>query len=359
MDFTLSEEQQAVFDLTSQILGDRLDMERLREVEAGDDWFDRQTYAELAKAGLIGVALAEDVGGGGQDLVAWGQVLRAQGANVAPMPVLPTTLAALAIDQLGTDEQRRRLLPAVIDGTRVLAVADQEPFDEDLRHPRSTVAGGRLTGTKIVVEYGTAADQFVVSALDEGGSPALFVVEGDADGLSRTLSLSTRLEPVTQVDFADTPAETLGGTTAVDWLVDRHLLALCATQVGVSETALRLTAEYTSEREQFGRPVATFQAVTQRLADQYINVNGIRLTCSAALWRLDHGLDAADGILVAKWWASERAQEVVHATQHCHGGMGVSVDYPLFRYTLWSKHLTVSLGAGTRQLRALGARLAG
>ncbi|MDH3705826.1 MAG: acyl-CoA/acyl-ACP dehydrogenase, partial [Acidimicrobiia bacterium] len=347
------------FDLASQILTDKLDIERLREIEATDDWFDRDAYAELARTGLVGIALTEAVGGGGQDLVAWSQVLRAQGASVAPMPLLPTMLGSLAIDQLGSDEQRRRLLPGVVDGSRVLAVADQEPNDEDVRAPGARVADGALTGTKIVVEFGAVADQLVVSALDDSGQPRLWLVEADARGISRTRSTSTRLEPLFQLDFDATPAEPLGGDGAVDWLVDRHLLALCSTQVGVSETALKMTAEYTSQREQFGRPVATFQAVTQRLADQYINVNGIRLTTAAAIWRLANGVDAADAILVAKWWASERAQDVVHATQHCHGGMGVSVDYPLFRYTLWSKHLTVSLGGGTRQLRALGARLAG
>ncbi|MDH5238990.1 MAG: acyl-CoA dehydrogenase family protein, partial [Acidimicrobiia bacterium] len=118
MDFTLDEQQQAVYDLTARILDDKLDMERLRAVEAADEWFDRDIHAELAKAGLVGVALAEDVGGGGQDLVAWGQVLRAQGNHVAPVPLLPTTLAAITIDKHGDAEQRRELLPGVVEGTR-------------------------------------------------------------------------------------------------------------------------------------------------------------------------------------------------------------------------------------------------
>ena len=113
MDFTLDEQQQAVYDLTARILDDKLDMERLRAVEAADEWFDRDIHAELAKAGLVGVALAEDVGGGGQDLVAWGQVLRAQGNHVAPVPLLPTTLAAITIDNHGDAEQRRDCCPGL------------------------------------------------------------------------------------------------------------------------------------------------------------------------------------------------------------------------------------------------------
>ena len=358
MDFTLDEQQQAVFDLSGQILGDKLDMERLREIEAADEWFDRDLWAELAKAGLIGIGLAEDVGGGAQDLVALAQVLRAQGATVAPLPLLPTMLAALAIDAHGSADQRTSWLPGVVDGSTVLSVAVQEPFDENVTRPGVTFINGTITGTKTVVEFSDQAARLVVTATGPDG-PALFLVDGSDPSVTRSAHVSTRLEPLHELSFDATPAEPLGhDPAAVDWLIERLLAALCDTQIGVSETALSLTADYTTTRQQFGRPIATFQAVTQRLADQYINVNGIRLTTFAALWALAHDRPASDDVLIAKWWASERAQEVVHASQHCHGGMGVSVDYPLFRYTLWSKHLTTSLGAGTRQLRALGAGLA-
>jgi alkylation response protein AidB-like acyl-CoA dehydrogenase len=199
----------------------------------------------------------------------------------------------------------------------------------------------------------------VVTAVGEDG-PGLFLVDLSANGITRTEGRSTRLEPLWELEFDGTPANPLGagGSTSVDWLVDHLLMGICATQLGVTEQALRMTAEYTSEREQFGRPLATFQAVTQRLADQFVNVGGIRLATLSAAWRLAQGLDAREDLLIAKWWASERATEVAHATQHCHGGMGVAKDYPLHRYTLWNKHLTTSLGAGTQSLRSLGGLLA-
>jgi acyl-CoA dehydrogenase len=107
-----------------------------------------------------------------------------------------------------------------------------------------------------------------------------------------------------------------------------------------------------------GGRIATFQGVGQRLADEFVNVGGIRLVTLWAGWRLANGVDATEDLLVSKSWASERATDVANATQHCHGGMGVAIDYPLHRYTLWNKHLTVSLGAGTQSLRALGDHLA-
>jgi len=129
-------------------------------------------------------------------------------------------------------------------------------------------------------------------------------------------------------------------------------------QLGVTERALRLTADYTSRREQFGRPIASFQAVHQRAGDAYIDVTAIRLTCWQAAWRLASDLPAAAEVAVAKFWASEAAHRVVYAAQHLHGGIGVDVDYPLHRYYLWAKRIELLLGSGTRQLARLGAELA-
>ena len=364
MDFTLDEAQQAVADLADQILGDCLDTEHLLAIEdameAGGAWFDADLWASLATAGLLGIALREDVGGGGLDAVALAILLRAQGNHVAPLPLLPHGVASLAVDRFGSEEQRRRLLPGCTDGSLILTVAVQEYLDDQTREPAVRVTGGGLHGTKIVVEAADLAGHAVVTSVGEDG-PGLFLVDLSGDGITRTEGRSTRLEPLWKLEFDGTPAEPLGtaGATAVDWLVEHLLMSICATQLGVTEQALRLTATYTSEREQFGRPLATFQAVTQRLADQFVNVGGIRLATLSAAWRLAQGFDAREDLLIAKWWASERATEVAHATQHCHGGMGVARDYPLHRYTLWNKHLTTSLGAGTQSLRALGSLLAG
>ena len=360
MDFTLNEAQKAVADLAAQILSDRLDTEHLLAIEeTGDAWFDADLWASLATAGLLGIALGEDVGGGGLDAVALAILLRAQGNHVAPLPLLPHGVASLAVDRFGSEEQRSRLLPGCVDGSRILTVAVQEYLDDRTREPAARVARSLLDGTKIVVEAADLAGHAVVTAVGEDG-PGLFLVDLSDSGITRVEGRSTRLDAVWQLGFDGTPAEPLGSPdpAQVDWLVDHLLMGICATQLGVTEEALRLTAGYTSEREQFGRPLATFQAVTQRLADQFVNVGGIRLATLSAAWRLSQGLDAREDLLIAKWWASERATEVAHATQHCHGGMGVAKDYPLHRYTLWNKHLTTSMGAGTQSLRSLGGLLA-
>ncbi|WP_419919569.1 acyl-CoA dehydrogenase family protein [Candidatus Poriferisocius sp.] len=367
MDFTLTEEQQAVADLANRIMGDRIDMERLAAVETAGGWFDRDVYGELAAAGLVGIALGTDVGGGGLDLIAAGQVLEAQGRHVAPVPLWSGMLAAMAVDDFGTPEQRRRELPGCADGSNVLTVGLQEYLNDDVANPMARVVGGKLVGTKEVVEFAAESSRIVVVAgLDDGtdngtiSGTGLFMADLSDPAVTMEAGISTRHQPVHQVSFYGAPCEPLGPADGASarWLADWAVALLCATQVGVVDRALRLAAEYTSEREQFGRPVATFQAVTQRLADQFMHVEAVRLCTYAALYDLANGNDASLRLPIAKWYASHWAHDVAHATQHVHGGMGVSIDYPLHRYTLWNKHIECSLGAGTQQLRTLGARLA-
>jgi alkylation response protein AidB-like acyl-CoA dehydrogenase len=140
--------------------------------------------------------------------------------------------------------------------------------------------------------------------------------------------------------------------------VDRALLGLCALELGVVERALRITAQYTTERKQFDRPIGSFQAVQQRAANAWIDVEAIRLTTWQVAWRLDAGLPARDEVRMAKFWASEAGHRITYAAQHLHGGIGVDVDYPIHRYYLWSKTLELTLGSAARHLAALGDAIA-
>jgi 3-oxocholest-4-en-26-oyl-CoA dehydrogenase beta subunit len=137
----------------------------------------------------------------------------------------------------------------------------------------------------------------------------------------------------------------------------RAIVAICAIGVGVAERALELTAAYTTERKQFDRPLGSFQAVQQRAADAYVDVEAMRTTMWLAAWRLSEGLDAHHDVNVAKFWAASGGQRVVSAAQHLHGGMGADVDYPLHRYTLWSKWVELSFGGATQTLARMGEAL--
>lgn len=365
MDFNLDEAQQEIADLARRILEDRVTHLSIKTIEAGTEWFDRDTWNELAKAGLVGIALREDVGGGGMGMVELGQVCEAQGITVAPIPLVPTVAAALAIDQFGTVSQRQAWLPGVSDGSTVLSVALQEYGNDNLESPtiraEANGDGWSITGTKVMVEYAQHASRIVVSASTPDG-PALFLVDPMGSGVTLVGGVTSRREPVHELQLDGAPGELLGSVTEGDtmlvWLHERLLGMVCSVQVGVTDKQMRFTAEYTSTREQFGRPIATFQAVTQRLANAFIDVSAIRLATYSAMWRLSNGLDAAEDLRIAKWFASDGAHHIAHGAQHMHGGAGVDIENPVHRYTLWSKHLEVSLGAGTTSLRALGAQLA-
>jgi alkylation response protein AidB-like acyl-CoA dehydrogenase len=126
----------------------------------------------------------------------------------------------------------------------------------------------------------------------------------------------------------------------------------------VCERAVELTAEYSKIRVQFERPIATFQAVGQRLADAYIDAEGIRLTLWQAAWRLSEDLPADTEIDTAKFWASDAGHRIAHTAVHIHGGVGIDLDYPLHRYFIAAKHTEFSLGTATDHLRSIGATLA-
>jgi alkylation response protein AidB-like acyl-CoA dehydrogenase len=370
MDFSLSEEQEATRDLARQILSDRITHERLKEIEAGGEGFDRETWAELAKAGLLGIALPEDVGGSGLGFVALGLLLEEIGRTVAPVPVLPTVvLGALPIAQFGTSDQQQAYLPGVVDGDTVLSAALVETGTDPL-HPTTTARpdgdGWRVDGVKTCVPAGLVATRILVpTAAGDDGSIVVLIVDPDASGVTRERQDTTsgipqaRLElDGVHVDAKDVLGDPESGAAIVGWIVERATAAMCAIATGVCEQALHMTAEYTKTREQFDRPIATFQAVGQRAADAYIDTDAIRLTAQQAVWRLEAGLPATAEVAVAKFWAADGGQRVVHAAQHLHGGIGVDRDYPLHRYFLWAKELELTLGGATPQLLKLGGILA-
>jgi alkylation response protein AidB-like acyl-CoA dehydrogenase len=377
VDFSLSEEHQAVADLARQILEGQETAERLKEVEAGPDLIDRRTYAELAKANLLGVALPEAVGGSGLGFAAACVILEQIGRTVAPVPFLPTVvLGALPIAEFGTDQQKQRLLAPAIAGELILTAALVESGTEP-DQPATTATpladgGWRLDGTKICVPAAAAAGCILVAARtndarthDGGDSVGVFLLDPASSGVTLTPLDTTNSQPESRLELAGAVVGADGvlgdpylGRSIVTWMLERATTALCAVAAGVCEVALRTTAEYTKTREQFERPIASFQAVGQRLGDAYIDAEAVRLTAWQAAWRLDAGMPAAAEVAVAKYWAAEGGQRVVHAGQHLHGGIGVDRDYPLHRYFLWAKHVELSLGGATRQLLHLGAMLA-
>jgi alkylation response protein AidB-like acyl-CoA dehydrogenase len=388
MDFSYSEEQEAVRQLATRILGDRATHERLKEVEAagaGTDEgpFDRDLWRELAGAGLLGIHLDESFGGAGLDFVAACLVIEAAGRTAAYVPVVETMVyGALPVARFGTDAQRAAWLPGVVSGDVVLTAAMAElvgdvilPGGAEPATTASAEADGSgswvLDGVKACVPAAFVADALLVPATckAEDGSVAgagVFIVDAHVDGLTMTQQATTtgRPEAIVELSGVRLGADRLlgggqaDGAAVIDSITEHAITALCVLESGACAAALDLTAEYTKTRVQFEKPIATFQAVGQRAADAYVDTEAIRLTAWQAASRLAAGLPSTAEVAVAKYWAAEGGQRVVHAASHLHGGVGVDRDYPLHRYFLLTEQVELTLGSASDSLRRLGRVLA-
>lgn len=359
MDFNFSEEQTAVSDLATQIIGDKSDPAVLRELEkAGGDRFDRELWAALADAGLLGISLPESAGGAGLGLIEAGCVIRAAGYHAAAVPVWETLgLGAPAIAEFGGDAGSE-WLTKVAAGDAVLTAAWHDELGDPLDPQLVTFDGATVTGRKVCVPAGNIADAAVVSVKGPNG-PALVLVDLSASGVTRTAETTTAGTPEASIEFASTPATLLAeGDDALVWAFDRAVATQCTAALGTAEAALALTAEYTKERKQFDVPIATFQAVGHRAADTFIDTQAIRLTAWHALWRLSTGLPATEEVATAKYWAAYSGHRISLASAHLHGGVGVDRDYPLHRHFIAAKQHELQLGGATQALLRLGREIA-
>ena len=215
-------------------------------------------------------------------------------------------------------------------------------------------------GTLGIVEAAPWADAFLVPTSTPDGV-RVFVVERFDDGVSVEAQELTDGVAAGRVvlDGVRLGADRLlGGAEVADWLAARGTVGLCAAQLGVVERALELTAEYARNRVQFARPIGSFQAVSQRLADAWIDVAGVRLTMWQAAWRLAGNFPARADVATAKFWAADAGHRVAHTAVHVHGGMGIDTSYHVHRYFAAAKHYEFALGGATAQLRHIGAELA-
>ena len=352
MDFTIPADEQELAGLVRRIAGDALTRSRLRALDDEPVRFDRPLWAALGAADV----LAADLG-----VLGDAAVLVELGRLVAPVPYLASVaVAARALAAFG----HPALASAAATGSLIATVALTEDLAAcpDVPATRAERSGADwvLTGAKAAVPYGTLADLILVPAATAEGTQ-VFLVRPSDPGLS--------VEAQTIVD-GDTEAsldlhgvrvgseQVLAGAEVLPWLLERYTVGLCAHQLGVLERALELTAAYAREREQFGKPIGSFQAVGQRLADAYIDVEAVRLTTWEAAWRVASGLPATAELATAKFWAADAGHRVAHTAVHVHGGTGIDMDGLVHRYFVAAKRNEFALGGASAHLRRLGTELA-
>ena len=407
MDFELGEEEQAVRDLTARVLDDMSSHERLKALAAKGDCVDRKAWAALAATGVVGASVPEEHGGLGLSFLATAVALEDVGRRASPVPLLTTAvMGAMPIAAFGTHSQCAAWLPAIADGSLLTCAAlaedgtspaeptttartatdrdgatpdrDRATPDDDGPTPdddgsapgrRGSGHDGRgyvLDGTKVLVAGGLDADIALVPARLDGGGVGVFIVPTDAEGLEvRPVEVTTG-RPEARFELSGVgvgPDALLGGGTAngaeIVRFIEQHAnVGLCMMMAGAARAAIEMAADYTKQRHQFDRPIATFQAVSQRAGDSYIDAEAIWLTAYQAAWRLSAGLPADRATAIAKYWASEGGYRVVHAAVHVHGGVGVDRDYPLHRHFLAARHIELTLGHAEEQLADLGQQIA-
>ncbi len=349
MDFSLTDDQESLRTLAAEIFGDKATSERVEAVEATAERFDRDLWRELAGAGLLGIALPEESGGAGLGLVEMALVCEEHGRVVAPIPLAWSTTAAMAIAVHGDAAQRERWVGPAASGELVLTAA------APVAAAGVKVVDGTISAAIAGVPYAHVAAGILIPA---GGE--LYLLEPGADGVTVLPGIATTREIHGELVLDQARVQQVGAGAA-DWWEARLLVALAATAAGITDSALRQTASYTSERMQFDKPLSTFQGVALKAADAYVDAFGIRAAVLQAAWRLDAAADlgttAAEAeayVLTASWWAAEAGQHCVHITQHLHGGMGADTTYPIHRYFLWGKSIELYVGGASRTLARLG-----
>ena len=369
MDFSYSEEQLEVQALARQILGDQTGNARQQQVDAQSARFDEELWRDLAAAGLLGVAIESESGGMGFNFETLGLLLEEVGRTAAAVPVIPALVsAALPVQRYGTEAQKQSCLPGLAGGDSLLTAALIEPGNEDTARPltaaEATVDGWVLSGCKHCVPFAQQAQRCLLTAQGEE-ELLVFLLPLPSPGVTLLEQASTAAEPQCQLDLtgvvlaeADLVARGEQAEQLVQWMLQLTRAAIAITATGLCDAMLRMTAEYTSQREQFGVPVATFQAVGHRAADCYIDIDCLRLVSQGAVSLLSLGLEAEQATTIAKIWTGDVCHRVSQASQHLHGGIGVDRDYPLFRYCLMARQLELSVGNSAQLLEQLGTDIA-
>ena len=375
MDFALSEEQEMLKKSARDFLSVECPKKVVREIEAGDLGYSPELCQKMASLGWMGLALPEEYGGAGLSLLDMAVLFEEFGRAAMTEPMFSTVvLGALPILQWGTEEQKKAFLPKVATGELFLTMALAEPrVNEDPAFVTTRAMtkddGFLLHGTKLFVPYAHIADYMLVVARTKGVAGdkkgiTVLIVDRKAQGINITPLVTVAADKQFEVQFDKvfvSSENILGslhnGLPLVREMLKKATAIQCAEMVGMAQQEMEMTAEHTKNRVQFDRPIGTFQAVQHRLADMFIDVNGVRWTTYQAVWRLSQGLPADREVAIAKAFANIACQRVAFSAQQLHGGLGVDKDYDLHFYFRRAKAFALTLGSTPFHLKTLEAEI--
>jgi alkylation response protein AidB-like acyl-CoA dehydrogenase len=370
VDFAAGETQEAVAGVAARVLSQVHPPLPPAPLEPGQEraqlqWHDPALWKELGQAGLLSLALPAWLGGDGLSVMETAALLTEVGRQAAPVPALATLLlGVLPVTRWGSRDLQQALLAGVAAGDTVLTAAVREPSDSMPAAPATTArwsgGSGTVSGVKIGVPYGAAAARILVPASIASGGTGVVIIDPSADGVSLLQTTSSAGAPEYTLRLDQVPVSHVLGTAAGGRVVqDLYQLAVagaCCLADGALSAALALTTAYVGSREQFGRPLAAFQAVAQQISDVYITARTLHLATLSACWRLETRREAGSDLDVAAYWLARHAPAAIRTCHHLHGGIGMDVTYPLHRYFALVKDLVRFVGGADYRLDQLGAR---
>ncbi|SHN17189.1 acyl-CoA dehydrogenase family protein [Cryptosporangium aurantiacum] len=346
MNFSFSDEQEQLRSTLRRLLSERASSERLREILETDDRVDRTLWSLLAgQLGLLGLGIPEEYGGAGFGPVETTVVFEELGRALAAVPYFSTIgLAVNALLAADDEAARKDLLPGIADGSTLATLAISERGGDggiDLAAVTTTAAGGdgtwRLTGEKAFVTDGVSADLVLVVARSEAGL-GLFAVAGDAENLARENMAPLDLtRPLARIRFEGTPARLVGAEGAAEpglrVALDRAVAALAAEQAGGAARCLDMAVEYAKVREQFGRPIGSFQAIKHKAADMMVRVETAKSAAYYAAWAAaDSSSEASLASALAAAYCADAYVDVAAENIQIHGGIGYTWEHDAHLY---------------------------
>jgi len=334
--FDLTDEQQAIKATAHDFLASRFKSERLRELAASEDGFDASGWQEMSELGWPGLALPEEWGGQGLGIVELAVLFEEMGYALAPSPLLSNTIAGLALSLCGSDDQRDRYLRPVAQGERrgtpaLWDAGSPATIGDFTMEAKPNGDGVVLDGVKAMVLDAASADFFLVASADGGRH----IVERDAAGVAVTaepgIDLTRRFSSVAFDGVEVAAADTLPGVGDDYYPVfNRICVALAAESTGIAQRTMEMAVEYAKDRQQFGRQIGAYQAVSHRCAQMLLETENARSLVYGAAWAADaepQSLPRAASM--AKAYASDAGWRVPNASIQVHGGIGFTWEHDL------------------------------
>jgi alkylation response protein AidB-like acyl-CoA dehydrogenase len=355
MNFGLTEEQQILRNVARRFLDDRAPISRVRDVMESPQGFDPDMWTGMAELGWLGLIIDETYGGVGLDWVDLVVLLEETGRGLLPAPLISTSLAAAAISEFGTHEQKERYLPSLADGSAIGTLAQLE--DGEVLGPDGVQLAGapegsgyRLTGAKRFVQDAGVATLFIVP-FRVGEDIRFAIIKSDARGVTAqghlTMDQTKRMGDLT-LDGVLAEAEDVlatSGAAALDRLNDLGAIAVTAEMIGAMDRAIEITTEYAKNRIQFDAPIGKYQGVKHPLAEMYVDVETSRSLLYYAAWCVQESPDALPlAVARAKAYASEAFTRIGVNGVQLHGAIGFTAEYDIQLYLKRSKWALPAFG---------------